>query len=501
VNISRALTKAGWRIAAILLVLAAAFVLVTHFRGMSALEKWKRQMQSRGEKISIADLAPVPGPANDTNLDELRLAAGRLETRAINPGYIEGIDFATPGRAQPAWAAALIKVGPVKTSTWAVVAVEMEAAREDLDRICATLVDPAPTSDFDYGDPNAVPNKIAFRVAAQWLSAATLYELHEGHLSAAQERLRGLINLIRLHRDEVNLVDQMIRVAIAGLALDTTWAALQAPGWTEASLSGLQHDWESPQFLEKFAPTMKMERARMAGWFAQARTKGFKSVRSRVTWGPAPPRSWETIFKEYVLEPTWRLAWSESDELYYWQSTQSGLDALQRAVLHKSFHRLQAEFSGSAYNSTNVLTGYNAIRYQLSQLIRPNFMRAHEHVMRVESFRNLAVMAIALRRYQLRHGRLAPSLDALIPEFVQSAPVDYMDGQPLRYRPDGGGFRLYSVGLDGVDDGGDPGPGVPSSRYSSIWDGRDALWPERGAVERETATPVDARPLYPGQNR
>lgn len=499
VNISRAPTKAGWRIAAIFLVLAAAFVLATHFRGTSALEKWKRQMESRGEKISIVDLAPVPGPRNDTNLNELRLAAGRLEARAINPGYIEGIAFTAPGRAQPAWADALIKIGPVKTSTWAVVGVEMEAARENLDRISAALIDPASTSDFDYRDPNVVPNKIAERVAAQWLSGAAMYELHEGHLSTAQQRLHALIKLIRLHRDDVHLVSQMIRVALAGLALDTTWAALQAPGWTQASLSGLQHDWESPQFLEKFAPTMKMERARMAGLFAEARTKGFKSVRSRVTLGAAPPRSFRTMFNEYVLEPTWRLAWSQSDELYYWQSTQPGLDALQRAVQHKSFHRLQAEFAGSAYNSTIALTGYDAIRYQVSQLIRPNFIRAHEHVMRVESFRNLAVTAIALRRYQLRHGRLAPNLDALIPEFVQSVPVDYMDGQPLRYRPDGAGFRLYSVGLDGGDDGGDPRPGVPSSRYSSIWDGRDAAWPERGAVEQETATPVDALPPIRGK--
>jgi hypothetical protein len=132
-------------------------------------------------------------------------------------------------------------------------------------------------------------------------------------------------------------------------------------------------------------------------------------------------------------------------------------------------------------------------------------------VMRAEALRNLTVAAIALRRYQLRHGRLAPNLDALIPEFVQSVPVDYMDGQSLRYRLEvDGGFRLYSVGLDGQDDGGDPCPATPWTRYSTIWDGRDAVWPERGsvergsvergsvergAVERVAATPVVGLPL------
>lgn len=459
-------------------------------------------MESRGEKLSIADLAPVPGPHNDTNLDNLRLAAGRLETRAISPGHIEPMRITAPGRAQPAWAESQIKVGSAKTSTWAVVGVEMEAAREDLDRIGAALIDPVSTSDFNYRDPNFVPNKIGERVAAQWLSGATLYELHEGNLSTAQQRLHTLIQLIRLHRDDVHLVTQLNnRVGIAGLALDVTWAALQVPGWNEASLSGLQRDWETTQFLEKYVLSMKMERARTAGLFDSARTNGFKSVRSRVTGDPGPPRSWETIFKEYILEPTWRLAWSESDELYYWQSMQSGMDAFQRAVQHKSFRRLQAELAGTAYNSTTALTGYDSIRFQLSRLFKSNFTRLHEHVMRVEALRNLTVAAIALRRYQLLHGRLASNLDALIPEFVQSVPVDYMDGQSLRYRLEvDGGFRLYSVGLDGQDDGGDQCPATPWTRYSTIWDGRDAVWPERGsvervAVERGAATPVVGLPL------
>ena len=286
-NISRALTKSGWRAVAIFLVLAAVFVVVTRPRGASALEKWKRELESRGEKLSVADLTPPPGPHNDTNLNELQLAAGRLETRAISPGYIDPLAFIAPGRAQPVWAEAQVKVGTAKTSTWATVGVEMKAAREDLDQICAAASDLPGTSDFEYGNPNFVRNHVAVREAAQWLSAAALYDLHENRLSAAQQRLHASIKLIRLHRDDANLVSQMIRVAIAGLALDVTWAALQRPGWTESSLSELQGDWETTHFLEKFAPAMKMERALRANFFAYARTNGFNSVRSRVT-GPRP---------------------------------------------------------------------------------------------------------------------------------------------------------------------------------------------------------------------
>ena len=202
------------------------------------------------------------------------------------------------------------------------------------------------------------------------------------------------------------------------------------------------------------------------------------------------------MFKQYVLEPTWRLVWSQSDELYLWQSTQPGLDALQRTVQHKSFRRMQAELADTAYNSWTPLTGYDSIRFQLSQLVRANFTRAHESVMRAEGLRSLTVAAIALGRYQLRYNQPAPNLEALVPEFVPFVPVDYMDGQPLRYRPDADGrFRLYSVGLDGVDDGGDPAPAAPWRRYSEIWDGRDAVWPERGVSVPEGPASADTIPL------
>jgi hypothetical protein len=37
---------------------------------------------------------------------------------------------------------------------------------------------------------------------------------------------------------------------------------------------------------------------------------------------------------------------------------------------------------------------------------------------------------------------------------------------------------LYSVGRDGHDDGGDPVPTHGDKVIISIWDGRDAVWPQ-----------------------
>ena len=82
----------------------------------------------------------------------------------------------------------------------------------------------------------------------------------------------------------------------------------------------------------------------------------------------------------------------------------------------------------------------------------------------------MTLAVIALKRFQLRHGQLPPDLEALVPELLPALPYDYMSAKPLRYllKPDGS-YVLYSVGLDGIDDGGDPSPapgGSPGCRLA-----------------------------------
>ena len=92
----------------------------------------------------------------------------------------------------------------------------------------------------------------------------------------------------------------------------------------------------------------------------------------------------------------------------------------------------------------------------------------------------MTLAALALKRYAGRHGgALPPSLSTLVPELLPEAPTDWMDGQLLRYRPaaDGRTFLLYSVGIDGRDDGGDPIPAAGADRRDGLWSGRDAVWP------------------------
>lgn len=72
-----------------------------------------------------------------------------------------------------------------------------------------------------------------------------------------------------------------------------------------------------------------------------------------------------------------------------------------------------------------------------------------------EAQRRVILAAIALKRFHLREGCYPKSLAELTPTLLPNPLVDFIDGQPLRYRPvDAGHFVVYSIGLDGADNGG-----------------------------------------------
>src|SRR5262249_897548 len=85
-----------------------------------------------------------------------------------------------------------------------------------------------------------------------------------------------------------------------------------------------------------------------------------------------------------------------------------------------------------------------------------------------------AIVALAVERFRLANGQWPSALSDLTPAFLAQLPVDPFDGQPLHYRPTADGVMIYSIGPDGIDDGGtlDPtkdfGPGTDIG--IQLWD-------------------------------
>ncbi|MCA9254150.1 MAG: hypothetical protein KDA33_00875 [Phycisphaerales bacterium] len=97
-----------------------------------------------------------------------------------------------------------------------------------------------------------------------------------------------------------------------------------------------------------------------------------------------------------------------------------------------------------------------------------------------------AAATIALHNDRADRGAYPDALDELVPTYLRRPPIDFGDGAPLRYQRSGDVYRLYSVGLDGVDH-----HGVKIARFntlSSEWDtkGSDVSF---GALRRADWSP------------
>ncbi|MCX7424248.1 MAG: hypothetical protein NTW96_01205 [Planctomycetia bacterium] len=73
---------------------------------------------------------------------------------------------------------------------------------------------------------------------------------------------------------------------------------------------------------------------------------------------------------------------------------------------------------------------------------------------RRQALHRLLIVELALANYRDEHGTHPRALADLVPEHLERLPDDPFSGKPLVYRLTDEGFRLYSVGPNGVDDGG-----------------------------------------------
>jgi hypothetical protein len=82
----------------------------------------------------------------------------------------------------------------------------------------------------------------------------------------------------------------------------------------------------------------------------------------------------------------------------------------------------------------------------------------------------LLAAELALRCYRSDKGRLPARIDDLVTNYLWEVPLDPFTGRPIIYRPQTTNWLLYSVGPDGVDDGGRPAGRAAQSTGDILFD-------------------------------
>ena len=505
-----------------LLVALVLFPVIEHYRGKRALERWKAEMVAKGEKFKIEKLIPPPPAPADNAFPDVLFASGRLRANPRLTGLKPpSLRFASPGKMiyspgqthWKGWDSAGSGTGDTNV-TWEVLADEMAALIDPLNEAKAALTKSGFDANLNYGFGFnlATIHLMDVKRLGEALCAATLLDLHRGNISAASENLKALSALSRGQRDERLVISQFVRISMTNIAVGATWQALQTPGWNDEQLARLHAGWQSLEFLGAMAHALEMERAMQGPAYDRLRQSskevadilgGYQNMFGGGGGGTNSISSLDDVVdllrvklpelgRDSLYIPLWQFAWSHQDELHCMELVQAPIETLRRAAKQNPGEEVAAAFRRLDTN-TEEANLYDRLRFRVSDMAFSWVSKSVQRALVCETLRELTVAAIALKRYELRHGKVAPSLAALVPELLPERPRDYMDGKPLRYRlnPDGS-FLLYSVGQDGRDDGGDATPTAGAGSKPCLQNGRDLVWPAPASAEEIAA--AEAKP-------
>jgi len=460
----------------------------------AALTDYLAELRAQGEALTWEELNVPLEEQTNAPLTQFVAAVSKLGLARPSPAKLDYIQHVGPGVATIGWAR---PCPPVLSGTsqgtnaqgWEVFTADMTAATDALEEIRRFLEQPP--LQFRSNMTNRftsmpMPPFAVQRTAAQWLAADTMAALHEVAPDRAHADLHALTQLVQMHRDDYSLVNAMIRAAISGLGLSVTWEALQADGWTDDDLSQLQLDWEGIDLVDALERGMVGERVWTLQIFEQPELMAQLQAAPRVATRSSTSAGF-SVLRDRALNRASVAYWRqhvEEDQLFFLKAYQARLDSVRRLQTNAPgfiiIQQLNQQQSESAAALEAPLARY---RHLLTSSAEPNLSRALMVILRNETRRRMTITVIALQRYNLRHGGYPEGLDALIPDYISSLPIDPMSGRPFGYRlHPNGDFTLYSVGANGIDEGGDSQPPSASGPFD-FWSGRDAVWPRRIQAE------------------
>ena len=425
-------------------VLSTAFwAYLYHSKGKRAVESYRAQLQASGEKLTVSEMRPRSVPPQQNSLATFQ-AANRLlsQYRFFDTNAPAPMRTVKPGKAMIAWAQPDIR--DQKTNTW--LEAQAAAAEErELVELLESMVD-RPALDFhlDYGEGFSLllPHLAPLKRCAQHLSITAICDLQRGDTASAAEKIRAMLAIVKGMEDERLIISQLVRIAIANIGVAATWELLQSPKVTDEQLATLQREWTAAEFLRGGESALLMERAmceavaaRMHQSSAEFRQNVAMSSRGSSS---AVPSGWaEQAANSAVLktkESMWRFAWSDPDELKMLRGQQIILNAFRLARTNQAFATaLGEQETGLAALGVRPQSdsdkGYFGIDENVSSMLSQSLIsiqRVPQRIFRTEVARKIVIVAIALKRYQLRHGDYPPGLEALKAEaYNRSAARSY----------------------------------------------------------------------------
>lgn len=287
-------------------------------------------------------------------------------------------------------------------------------------------------------------------------------KLAVGDRDGAEQDLQTVLMIGDRWREEPTLIGYLVRIAIEGMACETFWQGAVEHAWTEPQLARFQERFGGMLQRDALVYSLRGERLFGATTFdllLQDRAK-FLSAFEGMT---------EDVSTAYIR---WMPAgWIRQNQAVHSRYLDRLISEVQ-SVEPSRCVTMRVVASGLDTSTSGGREGFRPYTV-LSDLMIPSLVNVVKRSDRMVAISRLAETVCALERYRLGAGEYPKTLGELVPRYCTAVPLDPVDGKPLRYSPDTeGGFKLYSVGLNGKDDN-----GISQTRISEGADLLDWVWP------------------------
>jgi hypothetical protein len=404
----------------------AACIVLLPFAARALWERVEMRRLLREMDAILAKGEPVVAPGFGGTTDEHKRSASQYLAAAVLASQI-----GTAGRAAATEMAESLGAGVARKHSDAELAQELKGVTDSqLDAL--RLTDSANRLEFRGFNPG---HEFSYRTSSlmlvgQVMSSRTLQLALEGRGDEATQSAIGSLRLRRVGNEPLMSVVRPDHQTPAVLSLSSPSDA--ALGDLQGALEASEQRFDAAKILVDF-------RARL-----------LEAIWGQMYGDPRSPHSYRfrpAGVGEWAMRP-W-LAHQLASDLRVWAEM---IDAARRPWPEK-------------------VSAVEAVRNKYASRYEGPVRRQGRFVPRSASFvpdglRDLDVerfvgdrasrIAVAITRYRLAHGGTLPArLEELVPEYLAAVPQDPLSGGPMRFRTEPGAYKVYSVGLDRDDDGGD----------------------------------------------
>jgi len=477
---------------ALLVSIVSLFYTVELWRGRRAMARVTTQAVALGEPLRLSGLRPAP------ILDEENFAQAPVLAPlwAMPERFSDGTGVEKPpelgqlrevarygltqvrakGRPVPWTRGAFLDLhswavssgapsGDRDTSEAELALVELSQFSELLDEIAAASQRPAYHIPWDqlnplFSDRRAEADKVMIGLL-HLLEARAVAELRVGQAEAAYQDLRtGLRVAAHLRSAPALFYAGPRAMAFAGL-LQVLWEGIASRQWTAEQLDTLQTDLGSVDLTRLPAERARFQILTMTDLVESVIPTGSVTA-PRLPWNRDDERTLAWVRWFYPR------GWSLQDQAallsFYLEELLPAVQATGRPTEpERTLVRRLLRGSSDPFFGLFLVP-------KVVQMTRDN----HEYLLFEKVVLALARTATALERYRLVKGDYPEELATLVPGYLSAVPLDPVDGSPLRYVLQPGGYRLYSICLDGQDDGGklpseQPTRGPVPASFDWVW--------------------------------